>query len=106
MIILSLRFKLSNILTQAGDGETYLYKETTPEDPTLGGSCQQIYGNKDDNYSSFIEGASEVHQQMGTIADEAAVGKWAVILLYLNIFIDKYAISDISAICGNSNIVG
>ncbi|KAF7838294.1 RNA-binding protein 5-A [Senna tora] len=55
--------------------EEYLCKETASEDPTLpGGSGQQKNSNDNEKYSSFIESTSEVHQQMGTIANEVAVG--------------------------------
>lgn len=75
-IMIILIFKWSYTLSQAGDRETQLRKETASEDPTLpGGSCQQIYGNDSKNYSSFIESTSEIHQQMGTVADEVPVGK-------------------------------
>ncbi|XP_061362951.1 uncharacterized protein LOC133306644 isoform X2 [Gastrolobium bilobum] len=47
-------------------GETYLNKETTLENP------QQIYGNNNEDYPSFLESKFETHQQIGTLADEAA----------------------------------
>ncbi|KAJ1385064.1 G-patch domain [Sesbania bispinosa] len=45
--------------------ETRLCKETAPESP------QQICGNNNEDYPSFLETTVETYQQTGTLADEA-----------------------------------
>ncbi|XP_054807291.1 uncharacterized protein LOC129309659 [Prosopis cineraria] len=57
---------------EADDGGTFPSNDVAPKDPTLpDGSCQQIYGENGECYSTFAESISECHQQMGT-ADEVS----------------------------------